>query len=135
MLVTSTSKQGWDNGPFQLVQATPGKAGASKRAGIWRLAFPSGQMLFEGWSKAIDWLDDEVAKSRIKSDAILLAGPYSVPWLLDYYLIACEEAEADNREGVFDAYASSAKALLETDSAYHDQLMAPWVKERANRAT
>lgn len=123
------------SGPFQLmrVESVPFDK-RSLREGIWRLTWPSGTMLHGSWSKAMDWLDDRVAKNTIARDAILLAGPFSVPWLLEFYLVAAQCAEENNKEGVFDAYAKSASLLLGQDSEYREALLSPWVEERAQRA-
>lgn len=124
-------------GPFQLVRSESWEDDktASIRDGIWRISWPSGTLLHRGWSQAIDWLDDRVAKKVIARDALLLAGPYSVPWVLEWYLVAAAEAEQDNKEGVFDAYAKSASTLLGVGSEYREALMLPWVEERMQRAS
>lgn len=124
------------NGPLQLARAESVPSDKrSLRDGIWRLHWPSGVMLFSGWTKAMDWLDDALAKNHVARDAILLAGPYSVPWLLEWYLVAAECAENNDKKGVFDAYAKSASLLLGTNSEYRPVLLSPWVEERSQRAT
>jgi len=127
------------DGPFQLTQIDAGDLPFARptprRGGQWRLAWPTGTMIFGGWIKALDWLDDSVAKRKVSRDAVILAGPFSVPWILEFYLIAGEEAERNNHTGVFDAYAKSAAFLLATESEYKDRLSDPWVETRANRAT
>jgi hypothetical protein len=122
-------------GPFLLQQVDETPAPKDPRKGMWRLSWPNGTMMFGTWKMALDWLDNEIAQSRVENDAILMAGPYSVPWLLYWYLIAAEGAEANDREAVFDCYASNAKLLLETNSGYHDALTSPWVAERKQRAS
>lgn len=122
------------DGPFQLVRVE-GFEDRGLRESMWRLSWPSGTFLFSAWRKSLDWLDDRVAKSVIARDAVLLAGPYSVPWLLEWYLVAGQCAENDDKEGVFDAYAKSASLLLGQDSEYREALLSPWVEERANRAS
>jgi hypothetical protein len=123
------------DGPFLLKQIEEIPPPKNPRKGMWRVSWPSGTMMFPDWKQALDWLDDGIAKSRIKNDAILMAGPYAVPWLLYWYLIAAEAAEINDREGVFDCYASNAKALLETDSNYREALKTPWVAERVQSAS
>lgn len=116
-----------NEGPFTLIRVeSEANRALPCREGLWRLSWKDGQMIFSGWSRAMDWLDDLIAKKQIDSNSVLLAGPYAVPWVLEWYLIAANEAERDNREGVFDAYSKSAMELLTQDKDHHDQLMKPW---------
>lgn len=128
------TKVGPIQGPFQLIRAENVPFdNKSLREGIWRISWPAGTMLHSGWSKAMDWLDDRVAKNHITRDSILLAGPYAVPWLVEFYLVAAECAEADDKEGVFDAYAKSASLLLGEDKEKYQQvLLSPWAQEKAH---